>query len=138
VPVNPFRFRNPVVGMLLTAAAGPLSNLLLAFLFAVILGLAERAGDMTGNAGFLMLFRFVTLNLGLAIFNLLPVPPLDGSSVLAAAMTERARTAYLNIGGAGIFVILILQGTGMLRRILGPPIEFLFGLAMDVASFARG
>jgi Zn-dependent protease len=138
VPVNPFRLRNPVLGMATVAAAGPVSNLILAFFFAGLVGLAGRAGDLAGNAGYQMLETFVWLNVSLAVFNLLPVPPLDGSSVVATLLPERVRTPYLDLGWGGLFVILILQHTGILRAVLGPPREALLQATDFVARSFGG
>ena len=88
VPVNKWRLRNPRFGMMAVAAAGPASNLVLAALAAVALGLlVGGAGDLqqvSGGLRFLTLnlFNFVLINIFLALFNLLPLPPFDGSHIV--------------------------------------------------------
>ena len=94
VPVNARNFKNPKKGFVITAAAGPLSNLILSFLsvfFALLLGSLRKNGEIEtdflynlifNTEQFFSLFHFV--NLGLAIFNLLPIPPFDGSRLLGA------------------------------------------------------
>jgi Zn-dependent protease len=124
-PVNPLRMRHPVLGMVLSAAAGPLSNVLLAAVFALFVRWALGARVGAENAGMQMLLSFVTLNAGLAVFNLLPVPPLDGSKVVAGVLSPNARDAYLRLEFAGLFIVLGLQATGMLDRILVPPLDAL-------------
>jgi Zn-dependent protease len=138
-PVVPQRMRNPVLGMVLSAAAGPASNVVLAVLFAAIVGFVLRTGIDPQNAGFEMLLTFVGLNAALAVFNLLPVPPLDGSKVVAGALSPAARESYLRLDFAGLFIVLLLQGSGMLWRILGPPLEALHARVLTpVIEAARG
>jgi Zn-dependent protease len=138
VPINFLRFRNPVVGLTLSAGAGPVSNLLLAFLFAAIVGVVGRAGDVSDNAGFRMLSYFVSLNVLLGVFNLLPIPPLDGSKVAAIALPERTRDAFLNVEWAGLVLILLLSRAGVLWTVLGPPIAALDEATLAVARFFGG
>lgn len=85
VPVNPARFRRDVhmgTGMAITAAAGPISNLILSLICAIVLGLMYRNG-LHGQRALLMLFGYsMQLNIALALFNLIPLPPLDGSRIV--------------------------------------------------------
>jgi Zn-dependent protease len=137
--VNPLRMRNPVLGMVLSAAGGPVSNVLLALLFAVLVGWAGRTGISPTNAGFRMLEMFVLLNLNLAVFNLLPVPPLDGSKIVAGALSPSAREAYLRLDFAGLFIVLVLQASGMLWKILDPPYYALRdGVVIPLIEAVRG
>jgi len=139
VPVNPIYLRyGPRLGMGMVAAAGPLSNLLLAALAAV----PFRLGIPMPRLVLVMVFTFIGINIGLALFNLLPIPPLDGASVLQGILsTIRAPWAYrlsatltqLEHQGPIIFVLLImidriLPGPGILGLILGPPFHLLWRL----------
>ncbi len=98
VPINPNAMRNPRNGIIWTSLAGPFSNLLVAFLGVVILrvlwGIPIAADNMTLyntlSSLSLILFYFVSVNIGLAIFNLIPIPPLDGSKVLIQFLPTRA------------------------------------------------
>ena len=113
VPVDPRYLRKgPRVGMGLVSAAGPLSNLILAAIVAVPIRLGLPPGSLRG-----LLFTVIIVNIGIALFNLLPIPPLDGSSILRGILsTIRATWAYRvsdvldRIGAQGymIFVLLIL------------------------------
>jgi Zn-dependent protease len=100
VPVDPARFRRDVSmgqGMAITAAAGPLSNVVLAVLASVGLGLAFRfAPDLVANGqpGRFFLVNLVLLNVGLALFNLIPIPPLDGSRIVAWVLPYRLRNQW--------------------------------------------
>lgn len=87
VPVNPLRFKNYRKGMALTAAAGPISNLIVAFFGMIAWKMADAANFVHPSNGLgylnLILQLFTTINVGLAVFNLIPVPPLDGQKILA-------------------------------------------------------
>ncbi|MGQ9626528.1 MAG: site-2 protease family protein [Anaerolineae bacterium] len=136
VPVNPYRLRyGPRLGMGLVAASGPLSNLLLASVVAVPL----RLGLPLPGFISLLLHAIATICIALAVFNLLPIFPLDGHSVLQGILsTIRARWAYQASNvltamegpqGALIFFMLILVDQflpfSILRLILGPPFTLL-------------
>lgn len=102
VPVNPMYFKNPRKGMLFTAAAGPVSNLLLAFvgsffaLFFFYAQLIKNSEVLSILYTFFLLFSF--LNLGLAVFNLIPVYPLDGSRILGYFMPGRFNDFFIRYG----------------------------------------
>jgi Zn-dependent protease len=132
VPVNPARFRRDVrqsTGDILVSAAGPLSNLLLGTIAAVLLGVLLRVAPETvgpGEAARAMLVRFMIVNTGLAIFNLLPVPPLDGSHVAENLMPHRLRPAWEQFARLSPFFLVALIVFG--RGIIYPPIMFVFEL----------
>lgn len=110
VPVDPTRFRPEVTlgqGLLLTAAAGPVSNLILALLSAATLRIADTlsSGALHPAAEFL-LSRFTVINLALALFNLLPIPPLDGSRIVDGLIPFGWRRVWDRISAAGVFILL--------------------------------
>lgn len=124
VPVNPRNFRNPKRDMMLTALAGPVSNLLMALisLIAYRVILLLPFGNLLKEAAFIVfVVVFASVNLGLAVFNLLPVPPLDGSRIFAFVLPARwvntmeYYSRYLTLG------ILLLLFTG----VLDVPLDFL-------------
>ena len=143
-PVNPYHLRyGPRVGMGMVALAGPLSNLLLASVIAVPLRLGLSLPGLLG----LLVGTVIMANIGLAVFNLLPIPPLDGFSVLMGILsTIRARWAYewsstlARLESQGMMVLFFvfmfdivigrLLGFSLLRSILGPPINLLIRLIM--------
>jgi len=100
VPINPHYFKNQRVGMLLTALAGPVSNLILAFAAAFLLKTGITLGGLLEAA--------IIINAVLAIFNLMPVPPLDGSKVLAGVIPGRWLGSYYRLERYGIIIIFIL------------------------------
>ena len=85
VPVNPLNFRNYKTGMALTALAGPASNLLMAFLSLAVLRVfyAVLPAGLALTIAYIFFYEFAWINVGLAIFNLLPIPPLDGFRIVA-------------------------------------------------------
>ena len=103
VPVNPHLLREPNKAMMLVAASGPLTNITLAVLFA--LGLRKLPASTAPLFVDTLVFSCY-INIILALFNLLPVPPLDGSKLLAGLLPVRLRQSYLRLGRYGVFVVL--------------------------------
>lgn len=110
VPVDMRYFKKPKTGMALTALAGPVSNLLLALL--LMLGASLVASFAPVNAVAVWLFSFLTgtavLSIGLGLFNLVPIPPLDGSKVLFALLPERAYYTLMRYERYGMVVLLLI------------------------------
>lgn len=123
VPVNARNFKNPKYGMAITALAGPLSNLLLAFIGLICyrLCIAFFPVKVGSQALYIVLSVIVTffsfihiLNLRLALFNLLPVPPLDGSRILFIILPSKYYFSVMKYERLISFIILILLWTGLL------------------------
>jgi Zn-dependent protease len=115
VPVNPLNYRNYRWGELAVSAAGAVSNLLLAAIFSVILRLGLT------NPGLMQLAYFgVSINIFLALFNLIPIPPLDGSHILALLLPRELARLYDYLQPVGFILILILFYTGVMGAILMP------------------
>jgi Zn-dependent protease len=115
VPVNPLNFRNHKWGEISVSAAGPLSNLGLAVVFAVLFRLAGS------NEGLLLLANIgVSLNIILALFNLIPIPPLDGSHILAWVLPRNLALTYQRLEPYGFILLLVLLYLGVFNAILIP------------------
>jgi Zn-dependent protease len=132
VPINPARFRRGVrmsTGVMITAAAGPLSNVVLAVLCTVGYGLLIRfAPDAAapGSGTRELLLIMIQLNVALAIFNMIPVPPLDGSRVLDGLMPLRLRPAWEGFTRFAPFLLLaVFIGA---RYIMAGPVGAVYGL----------
>jgi Zn-dependent protease len=115
VPVNPLNYRNYRWGEFAVSAAGPLSNLVLAALFSLVLRLGIR------NPGMMAMAQIgVSINILLALFNLIPIPPLDGSHILAIFLPRELARLYAYLQPVGFILILILFYTGVMTAILMP------------------
>ena len=131
VPVNPANLKNHRQDFLVIAAAGPASNILMAIGASMLLGLIPGGlGASEGMAGVMATFGFamVQLNLLLAVFNMLPIPPLDGGNVLAGILPEALAASYDRlVRPYGFVILIVLMATGWLYRLIGPPLSFLMG-----------
>jgi Zn-dependent protease len=130
VPVAVWRFERGRRDYLMVAAAGPISNLAIAFVAAVALRLlppsvleASQAGALTPFAR--VAWEALQINLLLAVFNLLPIPPLDGSSVLAGVLPERAAASLDRVRPYGFLLLYALLLSGGFSLVVGPPYRFL-------------
>lgn len=126
VPVDMRRFKNPKTGMALTALAGPLSNVLLAFLALLIRGpiviLYFRAGEGSWiEYGVLFLEYVAILSTGLAVFNLFPIPPLDGSKIAAVILPQKWYYKLMRFERFGMLLLAAL----LFLNVLDMPLMFL-------------
>ena len=131
VPVDPRYFRNPKSGMAVTALAGPLSNLLMAYLAlllrAVLLAFYRPgAVVLEGAVGFCE--TLAVLNVGLGLFNLIPFPPLDGSKVLGAFLPDRAYYKLMRYERWGMLLLMALLWLG----VFSAPLNAARGWVLDL------
>lgn len=124
VPVNPSYFKKPKAGMALTALAGPVSNFILALLLLLAARLSWNAVGKTGLTDFLL--STALLSTGLGLFNLVPVPPLDGSKVLFALLPDGAYRWILRYERIGMLVVLALVAAGVGSSLLSRVIYTVF------------
>jgi Zn-dependent protease len=134
VPVNPLNLRNPKRDNLLISAAGPLSNLAVAvsaYIGIIILKFLDP-NLFVSRGGFsylilLILYNVVILNVILATFNLIPVPPLDGSGVLMGFLSDESAQKYDQIRPYGMIIIIVLYAIGVLR--------IMFSIVLGIVDF---
>lgn len=117
VPVDPFNLRDGRKDMAIVSLAGPLTNVLIAIISAVLIKILIFAAPFFGAsssfgtivvAAYSFLLIVAKLNLLLAIFNLIPIPPLDGSKVFSLILPEKEASVYLSVGNIGILIIFFL------------------------------
>ncbi len=127
VPINPNYFKNPQQGMLLVALAGPGANVVLAIASATLvkfLVLFDMIPLFILQPLVSMLVASVWINIMLAVFNCLPIPPLDGSKVLMGLLPPAALQSYMKLEPFGFILLLILFYTGIIPQLIMPIIRF--------------
>lgn len=128
VPVNPMHFKGDRhKGMLLVALAGPVTNLLIALATALVFKIVNPQSVILQA---LLAYTF-EINLILAVFNFIPVPPLDGSKILAGVLPRKYSHVIYNLEKYGYIVLIILMFTGIINRILIPVVQ-------SIGSFITG
>lgn len=146
VPINPYNFRNYKRDTALTAAAGPVSNflmaILLSLLFAVIKGLNPNLlhyGSVVSNFLISMLLYAILINLALGIFNLIPIPPMDGSKILGGFLSDEAYYKYTAREKEGAQILLLIFAVSYIFRlnligaIIMPPLNFFMKLLTGIS-----
>ncbi|MGA0099624.1 MAG: site-2 protease family protein [Steroidobacteraceae bacterium] len=136
VPVNAGRLRRPRQDMVWVAAAGPGSNLLMALGWALVLSAVLKSGGGTA-AEWLgsMASVGIYINLLLAVFNMLPIPPLDGGRVLSNLLPPSGLSRALDkVEPFGLFIVLGLVVTGILFKLLAGPIDWLQGMLLGLVG----
>lgn len=134
VPVNARRFKNPKAGMAITALAGPVSNLLMALVFVLLSNLATvfyvKTGALVLSVSRTFFYYAAIINVSLAVFNLLPIPPLDGSKILALIIPAKYYFKYMQYERYVILAVFAL----ILIGVLDVPLAFLTDGIMGVIN----
>lgn len=139
VPVNMNNFKHPKTGMAVTALAGPLSNMVLAvvvlFIYGLVYGLLLRWGD----AGKIIMELFITtayLSVAFAIFNIIPLPPLDGSKVLFSFLPDAAYNTLMRYEQLGMILLLVLVGLNVITPLLSSVTGSVYGWLAGIADWS--
>jgi Zn-dependent protease len=129
VPVNPYRLNNPKKDMIWVGLAGPASNLMLAIFAGICLWLLRTYAPKQILSFTYPLFQFLlVINVVLLVFNLIPVPPLDGSRIVSGLLPPELAYKYESITPYGFIIIIFLLSSNILSPILGPVVNFIVQL----------
>ncbi len=137
VPVNPLNLKNPRKDNIIISAAGPASNICVAFVALLVIKLLIALDPSllyARGVGFnnllspikIILEATVLINVILAFFNLIPIPPLDGSGIVMGLISEEAAQKYEQIRPYGFFILILLIMTGVINRILGVVVKIVY------------
>ncbi len=139
VPINPYNFREPKKGMALSSIAGPGINIVMALSFTLLLRVVmpavegmmpKESWNLVALPVTLMLGYGVIINIVLAVLNMIPIPPLDGSRVVYWLLPEKYAAVYYRLEPYGTLILLLLIGLGVLGRIMGPIIRPILSLLL--------
>ena len=138
VPINPYRFtKSGSRGIIWVSLAGPLSNLIMAFITIIVyVVLVYTAPNVILNGWTGMIITtFASLNVGLAVFNLIPIPPLDGSKVLMYFLPYNAKCRMEQSQNILFMLLIMASFSGVLGRIINPVFRFLIGGMVEIVDF---
>jgi len=143
VPVNKWRLRNPRYGMMAVAAAGPGTNFVLALIAAVFLGAFLRFGTPLDPAAPNLLLvaalNFIAMNIFLALFNMLPIPPFDGSHIVEGLLPPAGARVYDRLRPFGFMLVFgLFPELRLIERVVLPPVEWVQGQYMSLAMWIAG
>ena len=132
VPINPYNFRDPKKDMAISSIAGPGVNILMAISFSFLLrvvipviegSLPKQSAELFAMPLALMFGYGIVINVALAILNMIPIPPLDGSRIVYWILPNKYATAYYKLERYGLIILIILLYTNILSRIIMPIIS---------------
>ena len=127
VPINTRYFKHPTRDLIIVSLAGVAGNILTAILTVLFIRYCgEWWYGLTGRAGLTVLIQMININMGLAAFNLIPIPPLDGSRVLEAFLPYKYMEYYYWLERYGMIILLVLLITGIINVFFDPIINFLW------------
>ena len=144
VPINPYNFKDYKRDTAITAAAGPISNFILAIIISLIFNFLRSVIPMEHILNplpkfvFRMLYYAVLINLALGLFNLIPLPPLDGSKILGGFLSDKQYYNYTAKERQGAMILMIIFAAdyflrlGLIRSIIEVPLKFLMNLLLNL------
>lgn len=139
VPINPYNFKDPKKGMALSSLAGPGVNIVMAFLFSFLVrvvmpavesSLTKQSWKLFAMPLALMFVYGVVINIVLAVLNMIPIPPLDGSRIVYWLLPDKQAAAYYRLERYGMIILILLMSTNILGQIMTPIIRPLLTLLL--------
>jgi Zn-dependent protease len=137
VPVDPRNFKKPITDMAIVALAGPVSNVLMAIFWALIARVGMTIGASLEAVALPLIYSGIagiSVNLSLALLNLIPIPPLDGSRVVTALLPTRWAWRYNQLERYGFIILMALLYTKVLNMVLAYPLYFAHNLFFSIAG----
>jgi Zn-dependent protease len=129
VPINTRYFRHPQRDIFLVSLAGVAGNLLTAIVCVLFLRFFGNTWiRLTGTAGFIVIWQIILVDMGLAAFNLIPIPPLDGSKILYSFLPFRLLKHYYWLEQYGMYILIVLIATGIINFLFDPIARVLWAL----------
>lgn len=138
VMVNPHNLKNPKIDMALIAIAGPISNFIMAFISLLIWHPLFFSVMNTQSYVTQVLITFASINVMLGVFNLIPIPPLDGSKVLAGLLPDNLYYKFSHLGRYGMIILIIFMITGATSYIVIPITGAIFNLLLTTVMSIYG
>ncbi len=140
VPINPYNFKNYKKGMGITGAAGPIANFAITFLLAILYVILAKSGFNQDLRAFEVIKLTMQVNIFLALFNLIPVPPLDGSRIVGAFLSDEAYIKYSKLERYGMYIILgalvvgSLLNISIIGLIINRPFQIVWGFFAQIIN----
>lgn len=132
VPINEANFRKKNLGLFLVSIAGVTMNLFLAIVFYILIQFTDQWINIPAYSA--VMYWIVMINIGLACFNLLPLPPLDGSKIVYSFLPQKWRYQFYQYEKYGYIILIILLMTGMIGILLAPIQRFIFSLINGILT----
>jgi Zn-dependent protease len=130
VPISSKNYKNPRLGIILTSIAGPFSNLILAFISIIVLTITYPQSEAINY----FLMQLIFINVGLAVFNLIPIPPLDGSKIIGEIFGGKVAVFLFNIQRGGIMIIFILLWLPPVSQFISNTIIWIINIMGNLAG----
>lgn len=138
VPIDPRNFKRPKRDEIIVSLAGPIANLFLALLFAGIVyifayfNIMQRVSVAAQGFFWVVLYYVIWINIILLIFNLLPIPPLDGSHIITNLLPPEQAQKFAFLSSYSMIILLVLMFTGVFSLLLGPPAKLIYSIILGV------
>jgi Zn-dependent protease len=135
VPIDPMSFKKRRLGTIIVSLAGPLMNLIIAFITLIVIYVVFNVFGYENDVVYNVIFSMFVVNIVLCVFNLIPIPPLDGSKILASFLPGHLETKLYELERYSYLILLALIFTDVLDKILDPMVLFLITLLDNIVYY---